>query len=224
MAPPGWPTSCLDRAADGLDLVAITDHDRIDGATRAAELHAAGDFHFELVVGEEITTRSGHVVGLFLRADPGLPLGGRDRGAHPRPGRLAVAAHPLGVFLSLGTGSPAPAQADPRPDATSTRWSSSTQPRRSPPPPGPRRAERPGAALPGLGNSDAHVLETVASAWTWFPGSTAAEFRSALAAGDGAGRGTLEHRPQRGGARQLVAKPEAAPYSPPVRRVAMNRD
>ena len=69
------------------DLVAITDHDRIDGAARAAELHAAGDFHFELVVGEEVTTRSGHVVGLFLRADPGLPLGGRDRGAHPRPGR-----------------------------------------------------------------------------------------------------------------------------------------
>ena len=42
-----------------LDLVAITDHERLDGALRAREIHAAGDFHFELVVGEEITTRRG---------------------------------------------------------------------------------------------------------------------------------------------------------------------
>ena len=165
--------------------MAITDHDRIDGAARAAELHAAGDFHFELVVGEEITTRSGHVVGLFLREPiPAFRSVAETVERIHAQGGLAVAAHPLGVFLSLGTGSLRRLQADPRPNATSTRWSSSTQPRRAPPPPGPRRAEHPGTALPGLGSSDAHVLETVASAWTWFPGGTAAEFRSALAAGE----------------------------------------
>ena len=41
-----------------VDLVAITDHDRIDGALRAAEMHAAGDYHYELVVGEEVTIRA----------------------------------------------------------------------------------------------------------------------------------------------------------------------
>jgi hypothetical protein len=53
-------------AARGLTHLAITDHDRIDGALRAAAMRDAGDYHFELVVGEEITTRRGHVVGLFL--------------------------------------------------------------------------------------------------------------------------------------------------------------
>ncbi|HET8777737.1 MAG TPA: hypothetical protein VFN76_08760, partial [Candidatus Limnocylindria bacterium] len=49
-----------------LDVIAITDHERIDGAQRAAELHASGDFSFDLVVGEEITTRRGHVLALFI--------------------------------------------------------------------------------------------------------------------------------------------------------------
>jgi len=34
-----------------LDVVAITDHDRIDGALRAAAMHDAGNFNFDLVVG-----------------------------------------------------------------------------------------------------------------------------------------------------------------------------
>ena len=60
-----------------LDLIAITDHERIDGALRARELHAAGDFHFELSVGEEITTRRGHLLALFIEERiPALrPLG-----------------------------------------------------------------------------------------------------------------------------------------------------
>ncbi|HET9755458.1 MAG TPA: PHP domain-containing protein, partial [Candidatus Limnocylindrales bacterium] len=49
-----------------LDVIAITDHERIDGAMRAAELHAAGDYSFDLVVGEEVTTRRGHVLALFV--------------------------------------------------------------------------------------------------------------------------------------------------------------
>ena len=35
-----------------LDLVAITDHDRIDCALRAQAMHAVADYHFGLVVGE----------------------------------------------------------------------------------------------------------------------------------------------------------------------------
>src|SRR4029077_7846976 len=55
----------VERETD-LDLIAVTDHERIDGALRARELHDAGDYHFGLVVGEEITTRRGHLLGLFL--------------------------------------------------------------------------------------------------------------------------------------------------------------
>ncbi|HEV7200698.1 MAG TPA: PHP-associated domain-containing protein [Candidatus Limnocylindria bacterium] len=168
-----------------LDLVAITDHDRIDGATRAAAMHAAGDYRFQFVIGEEITTRSGHVVGLFLeeRIPPFRSVAETIERIHAQGG-LAVAAHPLGVFLSLGSGSLLRLQSDPNPqrhlDAVELinpslggRLRHGALARLN--------AER--LHLPGMGNSDAHVLETVASAWTWFPGSSADDFRAALDAG-----------------------------------------
>ncbi len=36
--------------------------------------------------------------------------------------------------------------------------------------------------LAAVGNSDAHVLEGIGTAWTWFPGSSAGEYRDAIAA------------------------------------------
>ncbi len=168
-----------------LDLVAITDHDRIDGALRGAAMHAAGQFRFELVVGEEITTRSGHVVGLFLteRIPPFRSVAESVERIHAQGG-LAVAAHPLGIFLSLGSGSLVRLQSDPNPErhldavelinpSLGGRLRHQALARLN--------AER--LHLPGMGNSDAHVLETVASAWTSFPGSTGAEFRAAVTAG-----------------------------------------
>jgi hypothetical protein len=168
-----------------LDLVAVTDHDRIDGATRAAAIHAAGHYRFQLVVGEEITTRSGHVLALFLneRIPPFRSVAETIERIHAQGG-LAVAAHPLGIFLSLGSGSLLRLQADPNPErhldavelinpSLGGRLRHTALARLN--------AER--LHLPGMGNSDAHVLETVASAWTWFPGSSAEDFRRALAAG-----------------------------------------
>ncbi len=48
----------------GLDVVCATDHDTIDGALRLRE-RADG---FRVVVGEEITSRDGDLVGLFLES------------------------------------------------------------------------------------------------------------------------------------------------------------
>ena len=91
-------------AQTDLDLVAITDHERLDGALRAREIHAAGDFHFDLVVGEEITTRRGHVLALFIEERiPALrPLPETLERIHDQGG-LAIAAHPLAPLTpSLG--------------------------------------------------------------------------------------------------------------------------
>ncbi|HEY7451307.1 MAG TPA: PHP-associated domain-containing protein [Candidatus Limnocylindria bacterium] len=169
-----------------LDLVAITDHDRIDGALRAAELHAEAGYAYELVVGEEVTTRSGHVVGLFLTEPiPAFRSVAETVERIHGQGGLAVAAHPLGVFLSLGSRSLRRLQADPREDRHLDAVELIN--------PSLGGRLRHGALaelnagelkLPGLGNSDAHILETVASAWTWFPGSSAGEFRGALATGE----------------------------------------
>ncbi|MFH1487029.1 MAG: PHP domain-containing protein, partial [Chloroflexota bacterium] len=47
-----------------LDVIAITDHDEIAGSHLARELATRGKYRFEVVVGMEITTLDGHLVGL----------------------------------------------------------------------------------------------------------------------------------------------------------------
>ncbi|HYO42201.1 MAG TPA: PHP domain-containing protein [Candidatus Limnocylindrales bacterium] len=59
-------------AARGLTHLAITDHDRIEGALRARDAAPAG---LKVIVGEEIRTADGDLVALFLErvVPPGLP-------------------------------------------------------------------------------------------------------------------------------------------------------
>jgi predicted metal-dependent phosphoesterase TrpH len=51
-----------------LDVIAITDHDCIDGALRAAELAAKRCYRFQVMTGAEISTRDGHLLALNIRA------------------------------------------------------------------------------------------------------------------------------------------------------------
>ncbi|HEX6473644.1 MAG TPA: PHP-associated domain-containing protein [Candidatus Limnocylindria bacterium] len=166
-----------------LDLVAITDHERLDGALRAREIHAAGDFRFELVVGEEITTRRGHVLALFIEERiPALrPLPETLERIHDQGG-LAIAAHPLAPLTpSLGRRSLIALhnESDPRHRLDAIELFNPSAAGQA------RGAERRSLnqrvlKLAAVGNSDAHVLEHVATGWTWFPGSTAAEYRQAI--------------------------------------------
>lgn len=50
-------------AREGIDCVAVTDHDAIDGALEAAAIAPA---NVRVIVGEEISSRDGHIIGLFL--------------------------------------------------------------------------------------------------------------------------------------------------------------
>src|SRR2546430_15345393 len=64
----GWPTphELVDYArATALDVIAVTDHDTIDGALRAAD-RAAGRSKLQVVIGEEVSSRDGHIVALFI--------------------------------------------------------------------------------------------------------------------------------------------------------------
>ena len=56
----------------GLDVVCVTDHDTIEGALRLREMDRA----LRVIVGEEIATRDGELIALFLEraVPPGLPL------------------------------------------------------------------------------------------------------------------------------------------------------
>lgn len=83
----------------GLDGVAVTDHDRIDGA-----LQISKKAEIMIVSGTEITSQEGHIVALGLQET--IP---RDLSAEEtvekihEAGGIAVACHPAGLFKeSLG--------------------------------------------------------------------------------------------------------------------------
>src|SRR4051812_20419617 len=73
----GWPSpeEVVDHVtlATDLDLIAVTDHDTVEGALRAVE-HSQRSGGVPVIVGEEISSRQGHILGLFLeeRIRPGL--------------------------------------------------------------------------------------------------------------------------------------------------------
>ena len=83
----------------GLTAVAVTDHDRIDGALKIAR-----ETDFLIIPGIEVSSRNGHIVGLNVQ-EP-IPKGlspdetvDRIHGA----GGVAVACHPFALFKgSLG--------------------------------------------------------------------------------------------------------------------------
>src|SRR5690242_4156882 len=88
-----------------LDVIAITDHDTIEGALEAAIL--APTYRIQVIVGEEITSRQGHILGLFLRerVPPALSAEETVDAIHAQGG-LAIAAHPfLGGRSRLRDGS-----------------------------------------------------------------------------------------------------------------------
>jgi predicted metal-dependent phosphoesterase TrpH len=169
-----------------LDVVAITDHERIDGALRARELHAAGGFSFDLVIGEEVTTRRGHLLALFIdERIPALrPLPETVERIHAAGG-IAVPAHAMAPLTpSIGSRSLRALQRSRnsahRLDAIELLNPSAAGRARDA---ARRQLNATVLHLPALGGSDAHVLEGVGTAWTWFPGSTVDELRAAIAAG-----------------------------------------
>jgi predicted metal-dependent phosphoesterase TrpH len=173
-------------AETDLDVIAITDHERIDGALRAREIHAAGRYSFDFVVGEEITTRRGHVLALFITERiPALrPLAETIERIHDQDG-IAIAAHPMAPLTpSLGTRSllSVHGTADRRRQLDAIELMNPSAAGRA------RRAARQRIndnvlRLAAVGNSDAHVLEGIGTAWTWFPGSMAGDYRRAIEEG-----------------------------------------
>ena len=65
------------------------------GALRAAE-HAARRRRLHVIVGEEVSSRDGHIIGLFLehRVKPGMSAAASVHAIHEQGG-LAIAAHPF---------------------------------------------------------------------------------------------------------------------------------
>ena len=68
------PEQLIEKAVGaGLSAVAITDHEVIKPAVEGWEYNQKRGYPLEVVVGSEITTCNGHLIGLFLHGD--IPSG-----------------------------------------------------------------------------------------------------------------------------------------------------
>src|ERR671936_966835 len=100
------PEQLLDAATDlGLDVIAVTDHDTVEGAWRVRDLAVQRNYTVEVIVGIEVTTARGmHLLGLFVEK----PLRMYQPVAHAMEqivaqGGLCLAPHPLSPLTpSLG--------------------------------------------------------------------------------------------------------------------------
>jgi hypothetical protein len=161
-------------ARERFDCVAVTDHDTIDGALRLA---AMGDAR--VIIGEEVTTRDGHLIGLFLEewVRPGMSALDTANAIHAQGG-LVLLPHPFVTMFSCGLGHAAWEIAD-RVDAVEVFNAQNIWP-------GADRKAREFAAALGLCTyvgADSHSARSIAPAYQVMPDfDTPAEFMASLRA------------------------------------------
>ena len=168
--------------ASHLQVAILTDHNRIDVARELVARSRDEGILIELVVGEEITTREGHLLGagLTARVPAGLSLADAVAAVHDQGG-IALVAHPLlpthmaasaHLLVELAEGDPRQ-----RPDALEAMhpmaaWMPGWRRRVE------RLAQRCGYAV--VGGSDAHVPRSVGFGQTCFHGETEAALMAAI--------------------------------------------
>lgn len=169
-----------------LDVIAICDHDTIDGALEAQELMKQGDYRFDLIIGEEITSEKGHILGLFLKEKvrPGMSAKKTVEAVHDQRG-MAIASHPFertsfhnkDVPIMNGIGMKALLQVagiiDGMEIVNATPWLSDENYRAS-------LINKTVIFAAETGSSDAHILEAIGMGYTLFEGKSARDFHKAL--------------------------------------------
>ena len=178
------PEAILDAAERcGLDVIALTDHDDIRGSFLAREEAARRGSRVEVVTGVEVTTRAGHVLGLFVEDEVPMlrPLAESVLAIH-RLGGIAIVPHPLS-YLTFSVGERALRDLAERGEEASFVDGIET---RNPSYAGRVRAARAAwlnahvLRIAETGSSDAHHASLVATAWTEFAGTSAPELRAAI--------------------------------------------
>ena len=167
-----------------LDVLAITDHNTLDGWKRAREFKERPENEhlsaLELVPGIEVSTRDGHVIGLWVETMIPRDLSAAETiAAIHEQGGMALAPHPYAwlpglaefagvgdLFLELPFDAVEVRNSTPTETVNNHRTAAANRRRRQP--------------LAEYGGSDAHFLWAISRTWTDFPGRTAVELRRAL--------------------------------------------
>lgn len=162
-----------------LRVIAITDHNTVEGARFAKSLSELYDF--DVVVGSEISSAVGHVLGLFIEEDVPAGMSAADTiRAIEEQGGVAVIPHPFsakGVLGPRGRSLFAAAANDWAFHALEVYnslpflvWANSVA----------ATTLAGGQGIAATGGSDAHVLQGVGTGYTVFRGHTAEDLRASI--------------------------------------------
>lgn len=178
-----------------LDVIAITDHNIIDGSLRARDLWARGSYRFDFIVGEEISTNDGHLLALFIeRHIPSHFSIERSIDLIHKQGGLAIVVHPLNPLFHMSC----QREVLDRIYASNDLWLDGIETWNA----GlcgiianrvTMHANREIYGWPEVGNSDAHTLHAIGRGCTFFHGTTAEDVRTAIQAGLSIPGGKLWH-------------------------------
>ena len=168
----------------GLDLIALTDHDDIRGSFILRDLAAKRGSRIEVIPGIEVTTRSGHLLALFVEDEIPMfrPLG-ETVGAIHRGGGLAIVPHPLS-YLTFSVGERSLRALAAQVDASfvdgvevrNPSYAGRVREKRA------RWLNTHVLRVAETGSSDAHHAALVGTAWTEFPGNDGVALRAAIEA------------------------------------------
>lgn len=165
-----------------LDVIAITDHDEIAGAYEARELAAKLNYPFEVIIGMEVGTLSGHLLALFIEKPVPSRQSVRDTvAAVHAQGGLCIVPHPMSMLSESLNRKDIDqiidsAESDIYFDGIETVNATivgSISNRRS------RKINRI-YKLAETGGSDAHFLISIGTGLTTFPGHTAEDLRRSI--------------------------------------------
>src|SRR5215210_1758155 len=163
-----------------LNIIAITDHDDIRGAMQALELAEQRNYRFKVIPGNEITTRQGHLLALFVtREFPMLRSLEWSMAAVHEAGGMLIAPHPLSwLTASIREKQLLAAHAGKRPfhgiETFNPSYAGRVAHKRV------KELNETILKLPEFGGSDAHALSMIGKGYTTFPGTTVEELLQAM--------------------------------------------
>ena len=163
-----------------LDVIAITDHDDVRGAMEALDLIEGRKYRFKVIPGNEITTRQGHLLALFVTQEfPMLRSLEWSMAAVYEAGGMVIAPHPLSwLTTSIREKQLLAAHQGKYPfhgiETFNPSYAGRVAHKRV------IELNRTILKLPELGGSDAHALSMIGKGYTYFPGRSVEDLLQAI--------------------------------------------
>lgn len=163
-----------------LDVIAITDHDDARGALQALDLIERKKYRFKVIPGNEITTRNGHLLALFVTQEfPMLRSLEWTMQAVYEAGGMVIAPHPLSwLTTSIREKQLLAAHEGKFPfhgiETFNPSYAGRVAHDRV------KELNRTILKLPEFGGSDAHALSMIGKGFTLFPGNTIEQLLQAI--------------------------------------------